>query len=80
MATKGLTIISTRDESRVDEITNFIWSLNFKKDVCVDVGIAEREPFIRSKVTRTRYFVYLNPNIALDDIKKHLLEKGYISE
>lgn len=80
MATKGLTILETRDRSRLEEITNFIWPLNFKKEVCVDVAIDDNEPFIRSKVTRTRYFVGVNPNISLDDIKKHLLEKGYITE
>lgn len=80
MAIKGLTLISTQDESRVEEITSYIWSLNFKKDVMVDVAIFVREPFIRSKVTRTRYFICVNPDTALEDIKKHLLEKSYIVE
>ena len=78
MTIKGLQIVSTKDSKRADEICNYIWSLNFKKDVMVDVSIAERATDIQAKVTRTRYFIYVNPNTPLEEIKQFLLKKGYI--
>ena len=80
MAIKGLTILETRDESRVKEICEFILSLDFKKPVMVDIEINEEEPAIYARVARTKYHVRVNPNIELNKIKEYLLEKGYITD
>lgn len=80
MEAKGLQIIATKDGKRADEICNYIWSLNFKKQVMIDVSVAERATDIQAKVTRTRYFIYVNPNMKFEDIKAFLLKKGYITD
>lgn len=80
MAIEGILFIKTNDKSRVKEITNFIWNLNFKKEVRVDISIYFDEPNISAISSRIRYLVNVNPNIKLIDIKDFLLKKGYITD
>lgn len=80
MAIEGILFLQVNDKSRIHEITHYIWSVHFKKDVRVDISIYESEPYISSISSRVRYLVNVNPRINLDDVKKHLLEKGYITE
>lgn len=79
MAIKGLTIIETMDESRVNEICSFILSLDFVKSIMVDICITDDEDSVQAKVSRSRYIVRVNPKIALDDIKTYLISKKYIT-
>ena len=80
MAIKGMAIIKTKDESRVKEISEYIWGLSFKKNVRVDVAIYHDEPHIDAYVSKTRYAIKVNPQIELAEIKNFLLEKGYITD
>ena len=79
MAIKGMAIRAAKDESRLKEICDFIWSLNFKKPVRVDIAYYENEA-IRATVSKERYVVTVNPESKLEVIKNFLLQKGYISD
>ncbi len=78
MAIKGMLIRATKDESRNKELSEFIWSLSFKKPIRVDVAVYN-EP-ISVKVSKTRYVITVNPKSEFEEIKNFLLKKGYISD
>ena len=79
MAIKGMAIRAAKDESRLKEICDFIWSLNFKNPVRVDIAYYEDE-VLGATVSKVRYVVTVNPESKLEDIKNYLLKKGYISD
>ena len=78
MAIKGMLIRATKDESRNKELSEFIWSLSFKKPIRVDVAVYN-EP-ISVKVSKTRYVITVNPKSEFEEVKNFLLKKGYISD
>lgn len=80
MATKGMTIRKTLNRERAREISSFIWSLNFKKGIRVDVAVYDDAAEIEAYVSRVRYAIKVNSNVKLEDVKRFLLEKGYIIE
>ena len=71
-------IRATKDESRNKELSEFIWSLSFKKPIRVDVAVYN-EP-ISVKVSKTRYVITVNPKSEFEEVKNFLLKKGYISD
>ncbi len=80
MAIKGMTIYKTLDWNIADDISNYIWSLNFKKDIRVDVAVYSDAKEIEAYVSRVRYAIKVNPNVKLEDVKAFLLKKGYITD
>lgn len=80
MAMKGMTIRKTLNRERAIEISNFIWSLNFKKGIRVDIAVYDDATEIEAYVSRVRYAVKVNSNVKLEDVKQFLLKKGYITE
>ncbi len=80
MAIKGMTIYKTLDWNIADDISNYIWSLNFKKDIRVDVAVYDDAAEIEAYVSSVRYAIKVNPNVKLEDIKQFLLKKGYITD
>lgn len=78
MAIKGMLIRATKDESRNKELSDYIWSLSFKKPIRVDVAVYN-EP-LSATVSKSRYVVTVNPLTKIEDIKPYLLKKGYITE
>ena len=80
MAIKGYLFISAKDRSRVELITNYIWSLNFTKEKPVHIDYNETASEISAKLTSARYLITVRPDTELEEIKELLLKKGYIKE
>ena len=80
MAIKGMTIRKTLNKERAREISNYIWSLNFKKTIRVDVAVYDDATEIEAYVSRVRYAVKVNPNVKLEEVRQFLFKKGYITE
>ena len=79
MAIKGMKIYKTNDLKNADLLAVYIWSLNFKKPIRVDVAIYDNEQ-LSATVSRARYVVTVNPSTKIEDIKLYLLQKGYITD
>ncbi len=78
MAIKGFLFTKAKDKSRVDIITNYIWSLNFTKDRPVHIDYNETISEISAKLTSARYLIKVRPDTELEEIKELLLKKMYI--
>lgn len=78
MAIKGFLFTKARDKSRIDIITNFIWSLNFTKERSVHIAYDETISEISAKLTSARYLIKVRPDTELKEIKELLLKKKYI--
>lgn len=78
MAIRGMKIYKTNDLNIADTLASYIWQLNFKKSVRVDVAIYDDEN-ISATLSKTSYVVTVNPESKLEDIKEFLLKKGYIT-
>lgn len=75
-----MTIRKTLNKERAREISNYIWSLNFKKTIRVDVAVYDDATEIEAYVSRVRYAVKVNPNVKLEEVRQFLFKKGYITE
>ena len=80
MAIKGYLFTKAKDKSRLDEIIQHIWSLNFTKEKPVHIDYNETVTEISAKSTSARYLVTVRPDTKLEEIDKLLLEKGYIKK
>lgn len=80
MANKGYLFISARDRSRLELVTNHIWSLKYKKDRPVHIEYDETIFEISAKLTSSRYLITVRPDTELEEIDNLLLEKGYIEK
>jgi len=78
MAIKGYRFISALDESRLEEVSEYIWSLDFKKDLPVQIKYDDEADGVSAKQTRVRYLIIVRPDSELEEIKNLLLNKGYI--
>ena len=80
MAIKGYVFTKARDKSRLNLITDHIWSLDFKKDKPVHIMYDQTVSEISVKLTSSRYLITVRPDTELEEIDKLLLEKGYIEK
>jgi len=80
MAIKGYRFINALDESRLELLSNYIWSLNFTKEKPVQIVYDDSVNEISAKLTSARYLITVRPDTELEEIKNLLLGKGYIKE
>lgn len=80
MAIKGYVFTKARDKSRLNLITDHIWSLNFRKDKPVHIMYDQTVSEISAKLTSSRYLITVRPDTELEEIDNLLLEKGYIEK
>lgn len=80
MAIKGFLFIKAKDKSRLDLLTEHIWSLKFKKDRPVQIAYYETVAEISVKLTSSRYLITVRPDTELEEIDKLLVEKGYVEK
>lgn len=80
MAIKGYRFINALDESRLELLSNHIWSLAFKKEIPVQIVYDDEVEEISAKVTASRYLITVRPDTELEEIDNLLLEKGYIEK
>lgn len=78
MAIKGYRFIKAKDKSRLELISDYIWSLDFTKDRPVHIDYNETVTEISAKLTSVRYLITVRPDSELEEIKNLLLKKGYI--
>jgi len=80
MAIKGYLFTKAKDKSRLELISNYIWSLNFTKERPVHIVYDETVSEISAKLTSARYLITVRPDTKLEEIKELLLKKRYIKE
>lgn len=80
MSTKGYLFTKAKDKSRLDLVTQHIWSLNFTKDKPVHIDYNETATENSAKLTSVRYLITVRPDTDLEEIDNLLLEKGYIKK
>ncbi len=80
MAIKGYRFINALDESRLELLSNYIWSLNFTKEKPVQIVYDDSVNEISAKLTSARYLITVRPDTKLEEVKNLLLKKGYIKE
>lgn len=80
MAIKGYRFINALDESRLELLSNHIWSLDFKKELPVQIIYNDEVEEISAKLTSSRYLITVRPDTELEEIDKLLLKKGYIEK
>jgi len=80
MAIKGYRFINALDESRLELLSNYIWSLNFTKEKPVQIVYDDSVNEISAKLTSARYLITVRPDTELEEVKNLLLKKGYIKE
>jgi len=80
MAIKGYRFINALDESRLELLSNYIWSLNFTKEKPVQIVYDDSVNEISAKLTSARYLITVRPDTELEEVKNLLLGKGYIKE
>jgi len=80
MAIKGYLFTKAKDKSRLELISNYIWSLNFTKERPVHIVYYETVSEISAKLTSARYLITVRPDTKLKEIKELLLKKRYIKE
>ena len=69
---KGLT------KQRENEIKDFVKDLEFKKDIYVLIDFNSEVSDVLVDYRRLDYFITINPNMELLEIKKRLFEKGVL--
>ena len=80
MAIKGYRFTKAKDKSRLELLSNYIWSLNFTKERPVHISYDETVSEINAKLTSVRYLITVRPDTELEEIKNLLLKKKYIQE
>lgn len=80
MAKQGCRYIKAKDESRIDLISKYIWSLDFKKELPVEISYDEDAVELGVIKSKNRYLVTVRPDTELEDIKEFLMKKGCLVE
>lgn len=80
MAKQGSRYIKAKDESRIDLISKYIWSLDFKKELPVEISYDEDAIELGVMKSKHRYLVTVRPDTELEDIKEFLIKKGCLEE
>lgn len=75
-----MTIIQTENRDKAIEISQFIWTLKFKKELLVDVAVSDNQSDVDVHISNLRYVVYVNSNMEKAYIKDYLLKNGYLSK
>ena len=80
MAKQGCVYISARDRSRLEQIEKYIWSLEFKVELPVEIDYDEDAESLKVTKSKSRYLVTVRPDSELEDIKEFLIKKGCLAE
>ena len=73
MAKQGCVYISARDRSRLEQIEKYIWSLEFKVELPVEIDYDEDAESLKVTKSKSRYLVTVRPDSELEDIKEFLI-------
>lgn len=80
MAKQGCRYIKAKDESRIDLISKYIWSLDFRKELPVEISYDEDAVELGVIKSKNRYLVTVRPDTELEEIKEFLMKKGCLTE
>lgn len=80
MAKQGCRYIKAKDESRINLISKYIWSLDFKKELPVEISYDEDAAELGVIKSKNRYLVTVRPDSELEEIKDFLMKKGCLAE
>ena len=80
MAITGYRCIIAMDESRLELISEYIWSFEYMKDLPVQIVYDDEIEEISAQQTRVRYLIKVRPDTELEEIKELLVKKKYIKE